>query len=105
MDLTLISPVFMGLVTERDLIYSPVSISDHWGTKTIFVEATKEGPGTFRAIPRVEFDPGYRTSIKCLITQELVELSNLSQEDKLEETKINKKIFPLTTEDRRQSVK
>ena len=99
MDLTLISPALMGLVTDTELIYTPVSISDHWGTKTTFrIEATKEGPGTFRAIPRVEFDPGYRTSIKYLITQEIVELSNLSHTEKLEESRINTKIFSLTTE-------
>ena len=99
MDLTLISQALIGLVTKTELIYSPAFISDHWGTKTTFrVEAYKEGPGTLRAIPRVEFDSGYRASIKYLITQELVESSNLSHKEKLEETRINKKIFSLTTE-------
>ena len=40
MDLTLISPDLMELVKDTELIYTPVSIIDHWGT------TNKEGPGT-----------------------------------------------------------
>ena len=76
------------------------------------IEKFPEGPGTFRANPFIEQDCIYDASTRHLISQELLEMTSLRREEKIQETELNNKIFNLTlkmnrneaTEDERQDL-
>ena len=63
---------------------------------TILIEKFPEGPGTFHANPFIEQANIYDASTRHLITQELLELTSLRREEKIQETELNNKIFILT---------
>ena len=60
------------------------------------IEKFPEGPGTFRANPFNEHDSIYDASTRHLISQELLEMTSLRREEKIQETELNNKIFNLT---------
>ena len=60
------------------------------------IEKFPEGPGTFRANPFIKRDSIYDASTRHLISQELLEMTSLRREEKIQETELNNKIFNLT---------
>ena len=97
MDYGLASRQLFGRVTEVQHINPSFSFSDHSGVRVkIMIETFPEGPGTFRANPYIEEDSIYDSSTTHLISQELLEMTSLGREEKIQETELNNKIFNLS---------
>ena len=97
LDYALASRDLFGKVTEVKHTHFSSTITDHAGvTVKILLEHHKEGPGSFRAAPLIEKYKMYDASIRHLISQELLELSNLTYNEKVEETENNKKFFDIS---------
>jgi hypothetical protein len=64
----------------------PANISDHQGVEAcITMDSSPSGPRTFRSAPLVEKDTGYQNSVRHLINEELILLSQISDKTRDEE--------------------
>ena len=97
LDYALASRQLFSRITDVHHICPTHAFSDHSGVRvTITIEKLKEGPGTFRALPYIEEDLNYAASTRHLITQEVLDQSNMRRADKISETELNNLIFQLT---------
>ena len=94
LDYILLSNKLAGKLKYCKTVHCPRGVSDHCGVEAeITMDWSPPGPGTFRAMPNVQKDPGYNRSVKFLIREELIELSNISRDEKSAEHALNLELF------------
>lgn len=94
LDYILLSKKLAGKLKYCKTVYCPRGVSDHCGVEAeITMDRAPPGPGIFRAMPNVQKDPGYNRSVKFLIREELIELSNISCDEKAAEHALNLELF------------
>ena len=94
LDYILLSNKLAGKLKYCKTVHCPRGVSDHCGVEAeITMDRSPPGPGTFRAMPNVQKDPGYNRSVKFLIREKLIELSNISLEEKSAEHALNLELF------------
>jgi hypothetical protein len=97
LDYILLSNSLSTKLQSCRIVFTPPSISDHHGCQaTIILDKSPTGPGTFRAAPHIEADFGYQQSVKYLIQDEMISLSNITKKEKDEARKQNFEIFEIS---------
>ena len=100
LDYILLSNKLAGKLKYCKTIHCPAQLSDHCGVEAeITMDRSPPGPGTFRAIPNIQKDPSYNRSVKFLIREELINLSNTTPEEKTAEHALNLELFQSRNQD------
>jgi hypothetical protein len=96
LDYILLSNSLAGKLKYCKTTDCPANISDHQGVEAcINLNSSPSGPGSFRAAPLVEKDPGYQNSVRHLLNEELILLSQISDKTKDEKLEKKQRLFDL----------
>ena len=97
LDYILVSENLLFALKKCIIIHHPWTISDHSTVLATFqMEEIERGPGSFRAMPGIQFIPAYDAQVRNEINTILLDLSDLPEEEKKAEKLINCKILQLS---------
>ena len=97
LDYILLSNKLAGKLKYCKTVTCPRNISDHNGVEAeITLDKSLSGPGTFRAMPNIERNEIYKRSVKYLIREELINLTNISDLEKEAEHAKNNNLFEIS---------
>ena len=97
LDYILVSENLLFALKKCHIIHHPWAITDHSSVLASFqMEEIEKGPGSFRAMPGIQYIPAYDAQVRNEINTILIELSNLPAEEKLEELQRNMQILQLS---------
>ena len=97
LDYILVSENLVFALKKCQIIHHPWEITDHSSVLASFqMEEIEKGPGSFRAMPGIQLIPAYDAQVRNEINTVLIELSDLSAEEKSEELQSNLRILQLS---------
>ena len=97
LDYILASDWLAGKAIHSSIRHHPWSITDHSTVRTFFrLEKGDRGHGTFRCLPLLEENMDYNRIVRHTIRNTLIEVSNLSDEEKAAANQVEDKIDSLT---------
>ena len=97
LDYILVSENLLFALKKCIIIHHPWTISDHSTVLATFqMEEIERGPGSFRAMPGIQYIPAYDAQVRNEINTILLDLSDLPEEEKKAEKLINCQILQLS---------
>ena len=97
LDYILVSENLLFALKKCIIIHHPWTISDHSTVLASFqMEEIMKGPGSFRAMPGIQYIPAYDAQVRNEINTILLDLSDLPEDVKAEEKLKNNQILQLS---------
>ena len=97
LDYILVSENLLFALKKCTIIHHPWTISDHSTVLSTFLtEDIERGPGSFRAMPGIQYIPAYDAQVRNEINTILLDLSDLPEEVKTAEKLVTHRILQLS---------